>query len=219
MSFGRTITFLALTGSLLAAPQSAFAQAGALVNGAVGVVTANDSTDLEVSAGVGYRFNRALSFGLEFTHIPSFESRQPVFYPLAAAARICCGLGDDDFDGHATVFTTNVRLEVPTTVRRVIPFVIGGGGLASLTEEFPIYYALPLADLAGLGLPTSIPNILPGPQNYSTTTLAMALTLGGGGTFLLTDHLGIDADLRVLKLLAQDNRTIGRFQVGASYRF
>ena len=210
---------LALAGLLLAPSRVALAQGGAIVNGAVGVATADDSTDLEVSGGVGYRFNKALSFGLEFTHIPSLESPQPIFYPLAAA-RLCCAIGDDNFDGHATVFTTNVKLEIPTTLRRVIPFVVGGGGVASVTQEYPIYYALPLAsELSVLGLSSAASAILPGPQDYSTTTLAMALTLGGGATVLMTDHLGIDADLRVLKLLAQDGRTIGRFQVGASYRF
>jgi opacity protein-like surface antigen len=53
----------------------------------------------------------------------------------------------------------------------------------------------------------------------SNTTLAMALTLGGGASILVTDHLAVDADLRVLKLLAETGRTVGRFQVGASYRF
>lgn len=201
----------------LAGAGSALAQGGAVVNGAVGVVSADGSTDFLISGGIGYRFNRALGFGIEFTHVPDLE-RESLAIPLAAV-RLCCPGLDRDLEGHATIFTTNVRVEIPTTLHRLVPFVVGGGGIASVTEEIPIYYALPYAQLASLGLTIPTPNILPGPQNYSTTTLAMALTLGGGASVLLTDHLSIDADLRVVKLLANEGRTMGRYQVGAGYRF
>jgi hypothetical protein len=212
----RIFTPVLLIVLMFARPALVSAQSGAIVNGAVGVFAEDDATDLEVSGGIGYRFNRALAFGIEFTHVPDLDPRG--VYALSQL-RVCCRIGDDDFKGHATVFTTNVRVEVPTTLHRLIPFVVGGGGVASVTEAFPVYYALPLAaQVSALGLSIPTP-ILPGPQNYSTTTLAMALTLGGGASFLVTDHLGIDGDLRVLKLLADNGRTIGRFQVGASYRF
>jgi opacity protein-like surface antigen len=203
-----------------ARPQMAHAQSGAVVSGAVGAAVADHATDLELSGGIGYRFNRAIGFGIEFTHVPNLDTNgQYAFSTL----RICCGVdGDRQAEGHATVFTTNVRVEVPTTMRHVLPFVVGGGGIASITEKFPlIYYAVPLASqLAGLGISIPTPDILPGPQQLaSNTTLAMALTLGGGASFLVTDHLAVDADLRVLKLLAETGRTVGRFQVGASYRF
>ena len=198
-------------------PGTADAQSGAIVNGAIGAAVGNDATDLEVSGGIGYRFNRAIGFEIEFTHVPRLDPRgQYAFSTL----RICCGVLEQTTKGHATVFTTNVRVEVPTTMRRVLPFVVGGGGIASVTEKSSvIYYAVPLDSVsAGVSIPT--PNILPGPQQFvSTTTLAMALTLGGGASILLTDHLAIDGDLRVLKLLADTGRTVGRFQAGASYRF
>ena len=202
-------------------PRPAYAQSGAIVNGAIGAAVVNDATDLEVSGGIGYRFNRVLGFGIEFTHVPGLDAQGPYpFGPYPFSARICCGVGEQTADGHATVFTTNVRVEVPTSMRRVLPFVVGGGGIASVTEKSSVvYYAVPLvtpsADL-GASIPTPI---LPGPQFISTTTLAMALTLGGGASILLTDHFAIDADLRVLKLLADTGRTVGRFQAGASYRF
>ena len=203
-----------------ARPEMAHAQSGAVVSGAVGAAVADHATDLELSGGIGYRFNRVIGFGIEFTHVPNLDTNgQYAFSTL----RICCGVGGDrEAEGHATVFTTNVRVEVPTTMRHVLPFIVGGGGIASVTEKFPlIYYAVPLASqLAGLGISIPTPDILPGPQQVvSNTTLAMALTLGGGASILVTDHLAVDADLRVLKLLAETGRTIGRFQVGASYRF
>jgi opacity protein-like surface antigen len=209
----------ALVMVISASPSIVRAQGGAIVNGAVGVAVVNDATNLEISGGIGYRFNRAIGFGIEFTHIPDLDTSSRYGY---SALRVCCGVGGNQrAEGHATVFTSNVRVEVPTTLRRVLPFVVGGGGIASVTEKFPlIYYALPLAsDLASLGLSAPSPGILPGPQTISTTTVAMALTLGGGASVLITDHLAVDADARVLKLLADTNRTVGRFQVGASYRF
>ncbi|HEX7796191.1 MAG TPA: outer membrane beta-barrel protein [Vicinamibacterales bacterium] len=213
-----TLVFLVLV--VLGWPELAHAQSGAIVNGAIGAFVSDNATNLEISGGIGYRFNRSIAFGIEFTQVPNFDaSGQDAF----SALRICCGVSDGPHaEGHATVFTTNVRVEVPTTMRRVLPFVVGGGGIASVTEKFPIiYYATPLASqLAGLGITVPVPDILPGPQQlFSNTTLAMALTLGGGASVLMTDHLSIDGDLRVLKLLADTGRTIGRFQVGASYRF
>jgi len=215
----RNAILAALVVVICASPSIVRAQGGAIVNGAVGVAVVDDATNLEISGGIGYRFNRAIGFGIEFTHIPDLDSTSRYGY---SALRVCCGVGGNQrAEGHATVFTTNVRVEVPTTLGRVLPFVVGGGGIASVTEKFPlIYYALPLAsDLASLGLSAPSPSILPGPQTISTTTVAMALTLGGGASVLITDHLAVDADARVLKLLADPDRTIGRFQVGASYRF
>jgi opacity protein-like surface antigen len=216
MSVRRAVIPIILILLTSAWPDTAYAQSGAIVNGAIGAAVVNDATNLEVSGGIGYRFNRAIGFGIEFTHLPGLDPKgQYAFSTL----RICCGVGDQTAEGHATIFTTNVRVEVPTTMRRVLPFVVGGGGIASVTEKSSvIYYAVPLDALpAGPAIPTPI---LPGPQQFfSTTTLAMALTLGGGASILLTDHLAIDGDLRVLKLLADTGRTVGRFQAGASYRF
>jgi|GEM_PF-2663285 opacity protein-like surface antigen len=216
----RTATPALLVLALLVGPKLAHAQSGAIVNGAIGAFVSDDATSLEISGGIGYRFNRAIAFGIEFTQVPNLDTNgQYAFSTL----RVCCGVsGGPHAEGHATVFTTNVRVEVPTTMRRVVPFVVGGGGIASVTEKLPIiYYATPLAgQLADMGITVPLPDILPGPQQLvSNTTLAMALTLGGGASILMTDHLSIDGDLRVLKLLANTGRTIGRFQLGASYRF
>src|SRR5262245_31262015 len=181
----------------LARPHLAHAQ-GAIVNGAAGVVVADGESDLEVSAGIGYRFNRVLGFGIEFTHVPNLETNSR-FSP--AILRLCCWSDDLRADGHATVFTTNVRVEVPTTLKRVLPFVVGGGGIASVTEKFPlIYYAVPVVNpVTGGALSVPTP-ILPGPEQFvSNTTIAMALTLGGGASFLLTNRVAVDGDLRVLK--------------------
>ena len=111
-------------------------------------------------------------------------------------------------DGRATIFTTNVRLEIPTMTARVIPYVVGGGGVANVKESFTIT----------LPVPSGIPVVIPArPVTQSSTD--MVLTLGGGVSMLVSAHLSIDVDLRYLRLVANRDRNVGRFGVGFSYRF
>src|SRR5262245_52854585 len=101
----RNAVLAALVVVISASPSNVRAQGGAIVNGAVGVAVVNDATNLEISGGIGYRFNRALGFGLEFTHIPDLDTTSRYGY---SALRICCGVGGNlRAEGHATVFTTN----------------------------------------------------------------------------------------------------------------
>jgi opacity protein-like surface antigen len=220
----RQITTALLLLLLLARPGVVRAQSGAIANVGVGVASGEGNTDLAINGGVGYRFNRSIGVGVELTHMPGLGSDfDGGILPLG----IYSGYPGDDNEGHATIFTTNVRVEIPTTMHRVIPFVVGGGGIASVTQPYPIYYAVPLAASAVGSLPPSLstaiaslpPQILPGPQFISNTTIAMALTLGGGASILVTDHLAVDVDLRAIQLLGQTGRSMGRFGVGASYRF
>ncbi len=205
-----TGTALLLAG-LLAAPAAARAQ-GALVHASVGAAAADGQTSPAFGGGIAWRVNRALGFGVELSHLRSLASDYPAYY--------CCS---DDQEARATVFTTNVRIEIPTTSARVIPYVVGGGGVASVTQSYSVIYAQ-LAErlglrpeIIGIGLNT-IP-VLPGPSELQTTSTSMALTLGGGASLLVTDHVAVDADARVLHLASDRARNIGRFSVGVSYRF
>lgn len=202
------VWILAVTGLLQSQVVSA---QGALVHGAASAAVANGNTAAAVSGGVTYRFNRALGFGVEFARHFDAPAAEVSIYG-------CC-----DNDWRVTTFTTNVRLEVPTTSPRVIPFVVAGGGVAAVTRSYGVVY---FADLVNsLSLPTraaGLDLILPGPTDYEYTTTSMALTLGGGASLLLTRHAAIDIDLRAVHLLqdgAEGEATIGRFGVGLSYRF
>jgi opacity protein-like surface antigen len=189
-------------------PATAFAQ-GALVNAAAVGINADGDISPGFSGGVAFRVNRALGFGVELTHIRSYPND-------LVRILYCCGF--DDEEGRATIFTTNVRLEIPTTSSRIIPFVVGGGGVAAVTQSYGLIYARLAADL-GASLPATGLTILPGPSNIEVTSTNMALTLGGGASFLVTDHFAIDADLRVLHLQGDADRNLGRFALGVSYRF
>lgn len=185
---------------------------GAIVHGAVSAAIADGNTAAAVSGGVAYRFNRALGFGVEFARHFDAPAGDVSIYR-------CCG---DDW--RLSSFTTNVRLEVPTVSPRVIPFVIAGGGVAAVSRSYGVVYFADLVNslqlpLAASGLDLGI---LPGPTDYRYTTTSMALTLGGGASLLLTQHLGVDVDLRAVHLLqdgSSGDTTIGRFGVGLSYRF
>jgi opacity protein-like surface antigen len=206
------VSLVALT-LFLGVPVPARAQ-GALVHGAVSAAISDGETSPAYSGGATWRFNRAFGLGVELSHLPSLTSNFPRIY--------CCGRGDDS-DTSATVFTTNVRLEVPTTSGRIVPFVVAGGGVAGVTQSYSVLYAQ-LANTLGLGalgglMPNTIPTILPGPTDVEYTNTNMALTLGGGASFLVTGHFAIDADLRVLHIMGNDSRNIGRFGAGVSYRF
>lgn len=179
--------------------------------GAASAALANGNTAPAVSGGVTYRFNRALGFGVEFARHFDAPADEASVYG-------CC-----DNDWSVTSFTTNVRVEVPTTSPRVIPFVVAGGGVAAVTRSYgPVYFA-DLANVASRSISTiGIDLILPGPPSYEYTTTSMALTLGGGASVMLTRHAAIDIDLRAVHLLqdgTDGGATIGRFGVGLSYRF
>lgn len=202
-----TLTLMALlTG--WAAPARA---QGALVHGTVAAAVSDGKTSSAYGGGIGWRFNGVLGMGIELSHYRALTSSFAHIY--------CCT--DAGEATSATTFTTNVRIEVPTTTRRIIPFVVAGGGIAAVRESYDVYYAqLATAlnpDLVRLGL-TTYP-ILPGPSTVTTTSTNLALTLGGGASLLVNRHLSVDADLRALHIMSDDGRTVGRFGVGVSYRF
>lgn len=198
---------------------------GAIVSGVVGATVLDSSTNLSFVAAAGYRFNSAFGLGIELAFVPTLEPEQPFGIPLPVYGSI----NYSEPEGQATVFTTNLRLEMPTTSRRVAPYAVAGGGVANIKESFEITYSIvrPLLGYSELsfGQPTSpeliapFPFPIPRPQPVSYSSVAMALTLGGGVSVLAGDHLSIDVDLRYLRLLGDTDRNVGRFGAGASYRF
>jgi opacity protein-like surface antigen len=189
---------------------------GAIVGGTAGVAMVDSNTDFSLTAAAGYRFNRAFGLGVELTVTPSLPRNLPGYYPFV---RI------DNPGGSVTVFTTNVRLEIPTTPTRIVPYVVMGGGVANVKQSADIIIAgIPPIDvgIAGLFPPGLTPLIFPpldirSPFTVSTTDLA--LTVGGGVSVLATHGMSIDVDLRYLRLMGQEDRNIGRFGAGVSYRF
>ncbi len=194
---------------------SGYAQssAGAIVGGTVGAAVVDSNTDISITAAAGYRFNRAFGLGVELTLMPSLPGSLPGYYPFV---RI------DNADGSITAFTTNVRLEIPTTPTRIVPYVVIGGGVASVKQSADVVIAgIPPLDVRIL--PSELVSLIYPPPDirapFTVTTTNLALTVGGGVSILATHGMSIDVDLRYLSLMGDEDQNIGRFGAGLSYRF
>jgi opacity protein-like surface antigen len=205
-----------------ATPALAQTSQGAIVSGIASAFVTDSNTAVSISVGTGYRFNRAFGLGIEFTAAPSVDSDGGL--PLAVPSR-ALPVNFLERDRQFTVFTTNVRLEVPTTSSRFIPYAVAGGGVANVNEDVDAIIALSSSRTSIIPGPGLVPSIdipalyPPIPYSYRLSTTSLALTLGGGVSLLAGEHLSIDVDLRYLRILDTQNRNIGRFGAGASYRF
>jgi opacity protein-like surface antigen len=200
----------------------AFAQSaeGPIVSGTIGSTAIESETALSFSVAAGYRFNSAFGLGVEFVSAPSIDADEDLLLPVGRPVDF------RDVEGELTVFTANVRLEIPTTSSRFVPYAIAGGGVANLKRSIgAIILAFDRLRPPTAIFPSSSPlqpsTIFPPPSccSYRLSTTSLALTLGGGVSVLVGDHLSIDVDLRYLRLLDTVDQNIGRFGAGASYRF
>lgn len=224
----RSAMCLVAVSTVLAATPVLAQTAGPIVSGSIAAAVIDSEVQPSVQGFIGYRFNRALGIGVELAWLPTAEPTLP--RPLRAW-HVPAPYGETE--GDMLTFTTNVRVEIPTTVRRILPFVVGGGGVASVSRDDEVRIQDAPYRLAGLEaeaggrergrlerpLPTALvfPSIFPPPP--APTRTGLALTLGGGVSLLVTDRLSFDVDLRALHVRGAARQTIGRFGVGASYRF
>jgi opacity protein-like surface antigen len=212
---------LLVCASLFSAPAFAQGPPGAIVGGEFSAFASESNTDLSFSLMAGYRFNRVFGMGVEVTAVPSLSAG---FSPFSQLRRFPF----EPADGQAILFTANVRLEIPTTSSRLVPFVIAGGGVANTKESFDAIILASALTLDGFTQSTSLavppiplPTVLP-PLSippYMSSSTDLALTLGGGISVMATDRLSFDVDLRYLRIVATRDRNVGRFGAGASYRF
>jgi opacity protein-like surface antigen len=105
---------------------------------------------------------------------------------------------------------------VPTTVSRIDPYVVAGGGVANVTHKVdfnPIIFNVP-------GLGNLSPSIFPPiTEPLTSSTTSLVLTLGGGVGIRVTGGLWIEGDLRMFRVMGSDDENAGRFGIGARYRF
>src|SRR6185503_21354604 len=93
-----------------------------------------------------FRFNRVAGLEVEATAIPTLKSEIPDARLLAASSSSSVFLSGvssrlvtfptslfTNLRGRAIFFTNNVRVHVPTTVSRIDPYVVAGGGIANVT--------------------------------------------------------------------------------------
>src|SRR5688572_13283920 len=157
-------------GVLAACPAWAQPAQGPIASGIVGATVVDSNANVSFTASAGYRFNSAMGLGIELTFVPTLEPDLPFGIPT-----VPYGLTSPRFserEGRATIFTTNLRLEMPTTSRRIVPFALAGGGVANLKESYDVTYSYlsPLvfsAELDALGLVAPFPRPLPRSQPIS----------------------------------------------------
>ena len=202
---------------------------GATVAGSVSATNLDSRTQFSFAGAFGYRLSDVVGLELETTGVPTIRSSYPGVtvqnYSTLAAGnanailQIYPGPSYTNTCGRMVIFSTNVRVTIPTTTPRLEPYFIAGGGVASvrLTADLKYPSPLPLATRPiGILIPPDYRLVT---QPVSTSEVDLALTLGGGVGIRLMSHVWLDADLRMFRLMGSDDRNVGRFGVGARYRF
>jgi len=222
MRLGISVVF-ALMVSLPAAAQD---KTSAFIGGSVSAANMESRTEIAFSGSFGYRFSRIVSFVMEATGVPSVESGFPTNTPviLAGATTVASpsvaifpGPTYSNLGGRIVLLTNTARIDIPTTSTRVTPFFSAGGGVANVRRTADFGYEFPLP-LLPPGTPT-LPIVRPFVQHITASSTDMALTLGGGTGVRVAKSLWLDVDLRLFRLLGDDDQNLGRFGVGVRYAF
>ena len=119
--------------------------------------------------------------------------------------------------GRAVIWSNNVRVAIPTTATRIEPFFVAGGGVASVRHTADLSLTIP--PIIVIGLPPAAGGSRTITQPLKTSSTGLALTLGGGVGIRAAAHLWIDADLRLVRILGDEDQNIGRFGAGVRYTF
>jgi opacity protein-like surface antigen len=222
-------------------PASSWAQAdrGASVAGGVSATNMESDTSVSFSGAFEYRVSRVVGFEIETTFVPTLKApftNGSVTIQTASSGGSSLGadlaalaLGLQIFPspsfrnpgGRAVFFTNNVRVSIPTSSTRLQPYFVAGGGIASIRRTADFVYTFPALTPTpsppGIVLPTVPARTITEPVRSSSVDLA--LTLGGGLDVRVASQLSIEADLRLFRLLGETDRNVGRFGVGVRYRF
>jgi len=212
---------VALMVSLPAAAQD---RSSAFVAGSVSAANMESRTEIAYTGAFGYRFSRVVSFVIEATGVPSVDPvfpTNPVILsagapPPSTSVAIFPGPTYSNLGGRIVLLTNTARIDIPTTSTRVTPFFSAGGGVANVRSSADFSYELPLP-LFPPGTPT-LP-VRSFVQHITASSTDMALTLGGGAGVRVAKSLWLDVDLRLFRLLGDDDRNLGRFGVGVRYAF
>lgn len=230
---------MAIALSLVLVPSAAWAQndRGASVGGSVSATNMESRTELSFAGTFGFRFTRVVSLEIESAVVPRLRSPfsggaviqgstqttvSTISSGSTAVLQIYPGPVFGDVGGRVVIFSNNVRIDMPVTTTRATPYFIAGGGIANLrrtaTFTFPIPLAVPPTPLPGPGsAPVLQYRTVSQPVRSSMTELA--LTIGGGVDIHVASHVSVGVDLRLLRLLGEQDQNVGRFGIGARYTF
>jgi opacity protein-like surface antigen len=154
---------------------------------------------------VGYRLNRGVTLATELTWTRlEYSLDDEVFSNFTVTYT--------DTSRDVLSFTTNFRFDIPTRFRRMMPYIVAGGGVANDTSRF----TRTSAGRPDPARPMAPITFVESAERNSGTYLALAA--GGGLGVVLTDHVSIDVDVRALYLRSGSMGLI-RIGYGGSYRF
>jgi opacity protein-like surface antigen len=191
----------------------------------LGAATVNSGdTAATIAGSFGYRVDRCFGLEFEIGVIPDLQD-DPQVVPLSSfsftrsdGTRVPFPtiFPPPTFDNRLVTFMTNARVEIPTTLRTIVPYIVGGGGIASLRREVTYSSSpfLAFPELAGLG---DIASTLL--RSSSSTETALALNVGVGVSIRVVKQLFADADMRYVRVFANNELDLNRFGAGISYRF
>ena len=210
---------------------SASAQTGqsAFAGVVVSATTIEDGVSPSITGGIGYQLNSIIGLGFELTFVPRLRPGvpddpddryvQPVFASIGGFPYPSPIVTYGPDEGHATIFTTNVRLTIPTRSRRLSPYLVGGAGVGNVRDTIEFSVTYPPILLPAFERIVLVPEPAPFRESLSVVTTAFAATLGGGLSILTSDHWSIDVDARYVAIFGNRDLQIGRYGAGITYRF
>jgi opacity protein-like surface antigen len=81
-------------------------------------------------------------------------------------------------------------------------------------------FSYPVPLVPNTAIPSGVlPQLRPIITPVASSSNDLALTIGGGVDIRVVKQLAVEADLRLFRLLGQEDRNLGRFGVGVRYRF
>jgi len=236
----RTVVTLVIS-LLLSSVASAQTDRGASAGASVSATNMDSHTSWSLSGSFEYRVNRVAGFEVEATAVPSMPSDFPGVSILSSASSVTSLTGGftfvdssiptrvlptifppprfDNQRSRTIIFTNNIRVHIPTTADRIDPYFVAGGGVANIrhTADFVSSPIIFNSLSPGLVLPDSLLQTRTSPLRTSSTSLA--LTVGGGAAFRVWSRAWVEADLRMFRMLGNEDQNAGRFGVGMRYRF
>jgi hypothetical protein len=211
---------------------------GAAVGADVAAFNMQSRTDVSFGATFEYRFTDIVGLEIGATVVPTIRSAFPanpatIQDSLASTGilQVFPGPSYSNPGGRAILFVNSVRIHIPTTAARIDPYFVAGGGIAMVRRTadltFPIAYAPTPISLTGTISPIAAPIPIPIPippirtltQHVTSSTTDLALTLGGGLGVRVTRQVSIDADLRLFRLVGNQDQNVGRFAAAVRFRF
>lgn len=208
---------------LLSTARAAAAQeSGATVATSASATNMDSRTELAFSGAFGYRFSRAIGLEIEASWVPRLGSPfptaggNPVVLQSAPATSLVVFPGPvyTNPGGRLVILSNNVRVEMPTAMPALTPYFVAGGGIANIRRSADFTFPFPSPLATAIPVPIRITT-----ERVSSAATYLALTLGGGLAVRVSSHVSVDGDLRLFRLLGDQDRNVGRFGAGVRYRF